>query len=103
MAQLERSESYPTVATLDGILRATGMRLRLVAEPDHPNVDETLIARNLRMTPAERLPPSRPHTGSWPSYGRWQRTAMPPEFRPRRLLAHLTGRGGDLSSSAASP
>ncbi len=55
VAQLERSGSNPTVETLDGILRATGQRLRLVSEPDQPSVDETLIARNLRTSPAERL------------------------------------------------
>jgi len=55
VAQLERPESNPTVETLDGILRATGRRLRLVTEEDRPNIDETLIARNLRMTPAQRL------------------------------------------------
>jgi len=55
VAQLERPGSNPTLETLDGILRATGQRLRLVSEPDQPNVDETLIARNLRMAPAERL------------------------------------------------
>ncbi len=52
---MERPGSNPTVETLDGILRATGQRLRLVSEPDQPNVDATLIARNLRITPAERL------------------------------------------------
>ncbi len=55
VAQLERPGSNPTVETLDGILRETGRRLRLVSEEDRPNVDQTLIARNLRMTPAERL------------------------------------------------
>ena len=55
VAQLERSGSNPTVETLDAMLRAAGQRLRLVSEPDRPNVDETLIARNLRISPAERL------------------------------------------------
>ena len=55
VAQLERSGANPTVETLDAILRATGQRLRLDSEPDRPSVDETLIARNLRITPAERL------------------------------------------------
>jgi len=55
IAQLERPGSNPTVGTLDSVLRATGRRLLLTAEENRPNVDETLIARNLRMTPAERL------------------------------------------------
>lgn len=55
VAQLERSGSNPTIETLDAMLRATGQRLRLDSEPDRPNVDETLIARNLRITPAQRL------------------------------------------------
>lgn len=55
IAQLEQVGSNPTIETLGDVLRATGERLRLTSEPDQPNVDETLIARNLRMTPAERL------------------------------------------------
>lgn len=55
VAQLERPGSNPTVETLDGVLRATGRRLQLASEPDHSSVDETLIARNLRLTPAQRL------------------------------------------------
>ncbi len=55
VAHLERPGSNPTVATLDAILRPTGRRLRLTSEEHRANVDETLIARNLRMTAAERL------------------------------------------------
>lgn len=55
VAQLERPGSNPTVATLDGALRAAGQRLELRSKPYRSNVDETLLARNLRMTPAERL------------------------------------------------
>jgi hypothetical protein len=36
-------------------LRAAGHRLVLTAEPAPPTIDETLLARNLRMTPAQRL------------------------------------------------
>lgn len=55
VAQLERRGSNPTVATLDRALRAAGHRLVLTADPDRSSVDETLLARNLRMTPAQRL------------------------------------------------
>lgn len=55
VAQLERAGSNPTIETLDAMLRATGQRLCLSMEVHRPSVDETLIARNLRMTPAERL------------------------------------------------
>lgn len=55
VARLERNGANPTVATLDGALRATGRRLVLQAAPHKPSVDETLIARRLRLTPAERL------------------------------------------------
>ena len=40
---------------MDEVLRATGRRLALSGAPLTENVDETLLARNLRLTPAERL------------------------------------------------
>jgi transcriptional regulator with XRE-family HTH domain len=55
IARLERRGANPTVATLDGALRATGHRLMLEAAPHKPNFDETLIASRLRLTPAQRL------------------------------------------------
>jgi transcriptional regulator with XRE-family HTH domain len=55
IAQLERPDANPTFARLDEALRATGERLVLSAEAARRNVDETLLARNLRLTPAERL------------------------------------------------
>ena len=55
IAQLERAGANPTVARLDEALRAAGRRLELVSAPFTPRVDETLLARNLRMTAAERL------------------------------------------------
>lgn len=55
VAQLERPGSNPTVATLERALRAAGRRLELNASRSPPNVDETLIARQLRMTPEQRL------------------------------------------------
>ncbi len=55
IAQLEAPSSNPTVATLDRVLYAAGHRLELNAKPSKPNVDLTLIARQLRLTPAQRL------------------------------------------------
>jgi transcriptional regulator with XRE-family HTH domain len=55
VASLERPGANPTISTLDEALRAIGQRLELRAVPYKANVDETLIARNLRMSPAERL------------------------------------------------
>jgi transcriptional regulator with XRE-family HTH domain len=55
IASLERPGANPTLATLDEALRATGHRLELRALPFEASVDETLIARNLRLSPAERL------------------------------------------------
>jgi len=55
VAQLERPGSNPTVAALDAALRAAGRRLELQSSEYKPNVDFTLLARNLRMSPAQRL------------------------------------------------
>ena len=55
MAKLERTGANPTVAILDEAMRATGHRLELRVTPVRSGVDETLVARNLRMSPAERL------------------------------------------------
>ncbi len=55
VAQLERPGANPTVARLDEVLRAMGRQLELSDAPVVDNVDETLLARNLRLTPAERL------------------------------------------------
>ena len=55
IAQLEHAHANPTVDRLEAALRATGHRLELTLVAHQPSVDETLLARNLRMTPAERL------------------------------------------------
>lgn len=55
IAQLERPGANPTVERLEAVLRASGRRLELTSVPHRSSVDETLLARNLRMTPAERL------------------------------------------------
>ncbi len=55
VARLEGHGSSPRLATLERALRATGHELSLRSTRRKPGVDETLIARQLRMTPAERL------------------------------------------------
>ena len=55
VAQLDRADANPTVARLDATLRAMGRKLQLASAPHRPSVDETLLARNLRLSPAERL------------------------------------------------
>ncbi len=55
VAQLEQPGANPTVARLDEVLRAAGRRLALSDAPVSDGIDETLLARNLRLTPAERL------------------------------------------------
>jgi transcriptional regulator with XRE-family HTH domain len=55
VAQLERPGANPSVARLAEVLHAAGRRLELAAPPLTGDIDETLLARNLRMTPAERL------------------------------------------------
>lgn len=55
VAQLERPGANPTVARLDEVLHALGRRLSLSAPAVTGDIDETLLARNLRLTPAERL------------------------------------------------
>jgi transcriptional regulator with XRE-family HTH domain len=55
VARLESSQSNPRVDTLRRALTATGHDLDLVVRSARPTVDETMIAANLRLTPAERL------------------------------------------------
>ena len=55
VARLERAKANLTIGMLDRALRETGHRLSLSALPHKSNVDRTLLARNLRLSPAERL------------------------------------------------
>jgi len=55
VAQLERSDSNPRLATLDRALRATGVQLVVATRPGRATVDESLIRQQLELTPAERL------------------------------------------------
>jgi transcriptional regulator with XRE-family HTH domain len=55
IARLERPDSNPRVATLEAALRAAGRRLDVSAPQGPPEVDESLILQQLRLTPTERL------------------------------------------------
>jgi transcriptional regulator with XRE-family HTH domain len=55
VAGLEADRSSPRVATLERALRACGRQLSLAVREHNPNIDETLIYENLRLTPGERL------------------------------------------------
>lgn len=55
VAQLERSDSNPRLATLDRALRATGVELVVATRPRRATVDEGLIRQQLELEPAERL------------------------------------------------
>ena len=54
IARLESPGSNPTVSTLERVLAAAEQSLRVTAHAAS-GVDESLIARNLELTPAERL------------------------------------------------
>jgi transcriptional regulator with XRE-family HTH domain len=55
VAQLEQPGSNPRIATLDRALRAVGTQLAISASPHKRSVDESLVRRQLALTPAERL------------------------------------------------
>jgi transcriptional regulator with XRE-family HTH domain len=55
VAQLERPGSNPRLATLDRALRAAGAELVISVRPHRPSIDESLVRRQLELTPAERL------------------------------------------------
>jgi transcriptional regulator with XRE-family HTH domain len=55
VAQLERSDSNPRLATLDRALRATGVELVVTTRRRRASVDEGLIRQQLELEPAERL------------------------------------------------
>jgi transcriptional regulator with XRE-family HTH domain len=55
IARLESPDSNPTIRSVEDALNATGRRLTLTSEPVQPSVDESLIRKQLTLTPAERL------------------------------------------------
>lgn len=55
VAQLERADSNPRLATLDRALRATGAELVIATRPRRPTVDESLVRQQIELEPAQRL------------------------------------------------
>ncbi len=55
VARLEANGANPRVETLARALSACGRELSLEARPHQSSIDETLVARQLQMSPAERL------------------------------------------------
>lgn len=55
LARLERAGSNPTFATVDRVLRAAGRRLQLSAPAWEASIDESLLRRQLAMSPADRV------------------------------------------------
>lgn len=54
IAKLEREGANPRLLTLNRVISATGRSLELGLAPPS-GIDETMIAANLRLEPAERL------------------------------------------------
>lgn len=61
VARLESPGSNPRLENLERALLAAGHHLELRAEPAPHPIDETLIAKNLELTPAERLSEMEAH------------------------------------------
>lgn len=55
IARLEAADANPSVATLERALAATGHRLELRATRTKSSIDESLLVRNLKLTPSQRL------------------------------------------------
>lgn len=55
VARLENPGSNPRIRTLERIAAVLGRRVEIGLEPGLPEVDETQIRRNLRLTPTQRL------------------------------------------------
>lgn len=55
VARLEANDSNPSIETLDRALRAADHKLRIEVYQGPQEVDETLIAAQLQMSPADRL------------------------------------------------
>jgi transcriptional regulator with XRE-family HTH domain len=55
IARLESGGANPRLSTLEDVLAATGHELAIAASAENSGIDETQIAANLRLSPAERL------------------------------------------------
>ncbi|HEX4437470.1 MAG TPA: helix-turn-helix transcriptional regulator [Solirubrobacteraceae bacterium] len=55
VAQLERADSNPRLATLDRALRAAGVELVITTRSRRSTVDDSLIRQQLELAPAARI------------------------------------------------
>jgi hypothetical protein len=55
VARLERPASNPRLETLERALAASGHTLSIGSRRPKPSIDETLISRQLLLTPEQRL------------------------------------------------
>jgi transcriptional regulator with XRE-family HTH domain len=55
IARLESPRANPRIATLRRAIEATGHTLEATLRPASSDVDRTMLAANLRLSPAERL------------------------------------------------
>jgi HTH-type transcriptional regulator / antitoxin HipB len=55
VAQLERADANPRLATLDRALRAAGVELIIATRERRATVDDSLIRQQLELEPAQRL------------------------------------------------
>jgi transcriptional regulator with XRE-family HTH domain len=55
VAQLERADANPRLATLDRALRAAGFELVVTTRPRNSAVDDSLIRQQLELDPTERV------------------------------------------------
>jgi len=104
VARLERRGGTTTVLTLERVMAALGKDLVIEAADHTAQVDETLIAANLRMSPVERLATSPATTSIFGDSAGWLGVADPrdelpaiwPEFDLREMLSRLTAGGVDF-------
>lgn len=74
VARLEAADANPRVATLLRAVEAAGQALDATVRPRPASVDETMIAANLRLDPAERL---RRFAAAYDSVAKLARRAEP--------------------------
>jgi transcriptional regulator with XRE-family HTH domain len=55
VARLESAGANPRLKTLERVMEAMGQRLELSRSPLRDQVDETMVAANLELSPAQRL------------------------------------------------
>ena len=55
VARLESERGNPRIATLAKALAACGRELRIESAPQQSSIDESLVAAQLRLAPAERM------------------------------------------------